>query len=29
MKVDWLWLFVGIVLGWFVIPTVMGMAKGR
>lgn len=28
-KIDWLWLLVGIALGFFVAPMVVGMVKGK
>lgn len=28
IHVDWLWLIVGIVLGMFVVPTVLAKVKG-
>jgi hypothetical protein len=28
-KVDWTWFLLGIALGWLVLPTVLGMVKGK
>ncbi len=28
-KIDWMWLIVGIVLGMFVVPTVVSTIKGK
>jgi hypothetical protein len=29
LNIDWMWLIVGIVLGMFVVPTVISTVKGK
>jgi|HubBroStandDraft_1064217.scaffolds.fasta_scaffold195087_3 hypothetical protein len=29
LNIDWMWLIIGIVLGMFVVPTVLKTVKGK
>lgn len=29
LRIDWLWLVIGIALGLFVVPTVISTVKGK
>jgi hypothetical protein len=29
LNIDWMWLIIGIVLGMFVVPTVLATVKGK
>lgn len=29
MRIDWTWLLIGLALGWFVIPMLLGKAASK
>jgi hypothetical protein len=29
MKIDWMWLLIGLALGYLVLPMVLGAVKGK
>ena len=29
LNIDWMWLIIGVVLGMFVVPTVLSTIKGK